>query len=150
LTYLPGDIGARWQALADKGAQTQRLYGAGSTKNPNYSDVLYVEELIGSDTVNTIPPATFEAFRDRGRPRASLQEHLEEAHDTGNTPAGQHLNAGCATDKLAEGVQLFIDAFDKQCRGEKREAVLDIDLNRLTYHLPSDLNASVWASLKDW
>jgi len=63
------------------------------TRDPNYSDVLYVE-LIGSDTVN-IPPATFEAFRDRGRPRASLQEHLEEAHDTIKPPAGQHLNAGC-------------------------------------------------------
>jgi len=60
-------------------------------KNPNHSDR---EELIGSDTVNTIPPATFEAFRDRGRPRASLQEHLEEAHAWKHS-RGQHLNAGC-------------------------------------------------------
>ena len=63
----------RWQALADRGAQTQRLLWASTgTKNPNYRDVVYVEELIGPDTVNTIPPATFDAFRDHGRPRASL------------------------------------------------------------------------------
>ena len=63
----------RWQALADRGAQTQRLLWASTgTKDPNYRDVIYVEELIGPDTVNTIPPATLEAFRDHGRPRASL------------------------------------------------------------------------------
>ena len=146
--------GARWQALADKGAQTQRLLWASTgTKNPNYSDVLYVEELIGSDTVNTIPPATFEAFRDRGRPRASLQEHLEEAHDTMETLQRVKISMQDVTDKLlAEGVQLFIDAFDKLLSAveKKRETFLDIDLNRLTYHLPSDFNARVWASLKDW
>src|SRR6266446_1853352 len=57
--------GPRWKALASKGAQTQRLLWAStSTKNPKYRDVLYVEELIGADTVDTIPPATFDAFRD--------------------------------------------------------------------------------------
>src|SRR5207245_4409670 len=57
--------GPRWQALAARGAQTQRLLWAStSTKNANYRDVVYVEELIGKDTVNTIPPATFDAFRD--------------------------------------------------------------------------------------
>ena len=81
--------GARWQALAGKGAQTQRLLWAStSTKNPAYRDVMYVEELIGPDTVNTVPPATFDAFRDHGRPRASLEEDLEEAHDTMETLAG--------------------------------------------------------------
>ena len=71
--------GRRWQALADQGAQTQRLLGQHGTKNPNYRDVLYVEELIGPDTVNTMPPATFAAFRDHGRPRASLAEDVESA-----------------------------------------------------------------------
>ena len=62
---------ARWKALAAKGAQTQRvLWASTSTKNPAYRDVLYVEELIGPDTVNTIPPATLDAFRDHGKPRA--------------------------------------------------------------------------------
>src|SRR5580704_6916209 len=60
--------GDRWKALAAKGAQTQRvLWASTSTKNPNYRDVLYVEELIGPDTVNTIPPATLDAFRDHGQ-----------------------------------------------------------------------------------
>jgi len=77
-------------------------------------------ELIGSDTVNTIPPATFEAFRDRGRPRAAFRSILKGARHHGNS-AGQHLNAGCH-DKLAEGVQLFIDAFDKLLSAVEKSA----------------------------
>src|SRR5205807_6527168 len=70
----------RWKALAAKGAQTQRLLWAStSTKNPKYRDVMYVEELIGPDTIDTIPPATFDAFRDHGRVRASLSENVDEA-----------------------------------------------------------------------
>src|SRR5205823_13327827 len=65
----------RWQRLAQQGAQTQRLLWASTgTKNKAYSDVLYVDELIGPDTVNTMPPATMDAYRDHGRPRASLEE----------------------------------------------------------------------------
>jgi transaldolase/glucose-6-phosphate isomerase len=72
----------RWQALASRGAQTQRLLWASTgTKNPNYRDVVYIEELVGPDTVNTIPPATFDAFRDHGRARASLGEDVESACD---------------------------------------------------------------------
>ena len=64
--------GPRWQALAARGAQTQRvLWASTGTKNPRYRDVLYVEELIGPDTVNTVPPDTLSAFRDHGRPRAT-------------------------------------------------------------------------------
>src|SRR6266702_243116 len=75
--------GEAWKALASKGAQRQRLLWAStSTKNPNYRDVIYVEELIGSSTVNTIPPATFNAFREHGRLRASLTEDVENAADT--------------------------------------------------------------------
>src|SRR5207249_5973955 len=69
--------GPRWRALAARGAQTQRLVWAStSTKDANYRDVVYVEELIGKDAVNTIPPATVDAFRDHGRPRASLEANL--------------------------------------------------------------------------
>jgi len=76
----------RWRALASKGAQTQRLLWAStSTKNPAYRDVLYVEELIGPDTVNTMPAATLDAFRDHGRVRISLRESLEEAYDNRET-----------------------------------------------------------------
>ena len=100
--------GARWQALADRGAQTQRLLWAStSTKNPNYRDVLYVEELIGPDTVNTIPPATFDAFRDHGRPRASLTEDVEDAYDTMETLAEAGISMKKSPTSFSRGVQLF-------------------------------------------
>src|SRR5437867_816230 len=105
--------GARWQALAAKGAQTQRLLWAStSTKNPTYRDVLYVEELIGRDTVNTMPTVTFDAFRDHGRARASLEGHVEEAHDTLDTleRVGISLREAAET-LLTEAVKLFADPF---------------------------------------
>jgi len=72
--------GPRWEALAAKGAQTQRgLWASTSTKNPKYRDVIYVEELIGPDTVNTMPLATIDAFRDHGQPRNSLTEDVAGA-----------------------------------------------------------------------
>src|SRR5205823_5955114 len=105
----------RWTALAAKGAQTQRLLWAStSTKNPTYRDVIYVEELIGADTVDTVPAATFDAFRDHGRARASLEEHLEEAHDTIETLERVGIALQEVADKLlAEAVKLFVDPFDK-------------------------------------
>ena len=81
--------GERWQRLAQQGAQTQRLLWASTgTKNKAYSDVLYVEELIAADTVNTMPPATMDAFRDHGRLRASLEEDVAGAQrrDGGTRP----------------------------------------------------------------
>ena len=99
----------------ERGAQTQRLLWASTgTKNPAYRDVFYVEELIGPDTVNTIPPATLDAFRDHGRPRASLQENVEAAFDTMEMLAEAGISMKEVTDKLlADGVQLFADAFKK-------------------------------------
>src|ERR1700678_262264 len=106
--------GPKWDALAAKGAQTQRvLWASTSTKNPAYSDIYYVEELIGKDTVVTIPPATYDAFRDHGKPRNSLEENVEAAHQTmqGLEKAGISMKA--ATDKLTEdGVKQFAAAFD--------------------------------------
>ncbi len=116
LTYrkyqeLFGD--ARWKALAAKGAQTQRLLWAStSTKNPKYRDVLYVEELIGADTVDTIPPATFEAFRDHGKLRKSLTENVEEAATQMQDLEKAGISMKEVTDKLlVDGVKLFADAF---------------------------------------
>jgi transaldolase / glucose-6-phosphate isomerase len=105
----------RWKALAAKGAQTQRvLWASTSTKNPAYRDVLYVEELIGPDTVDTIPPATLDAFRDHGKPRASLTEDLAAAHRTMETAAKVGISMKEVTDKLTDdGVRLFAEAFDK-------------------------------------
>jgi transaldolase / glucose-6-phosphate isomerase len=105
----------RWKKLAAKGAQTQRvLWASTSTKNPNYRDVMYVEELIGPDTVDTIPPATFDAFRDHGHPRASLTEDVESANRIMATLARLGISIKEVTDKLTDdGVRLFAEAFDK-------------------------------------
>jgi transaldolase / glucose-6-phosphate isomerase len=107
--------GARWEPLAARGARKQRvLWASTSTKNPNYRDVMYVEELIGADTVNTMPPATLEAFRDHGRLRASLEEDLESAHDTMEILGQVGISMKAVTDKLLdEGVRLFAEPFDK-------------------------------------
>ena len=105
--------GARWKALAAKGAQTQRLLWAStSTKNPKYRDVLYVEELIGADTVDTIPPATFDAFRDHGKLRNSLTENLAGANKTMADLEAAGISMKEVTDKLlTDAVKLFQDPF---------------------------------------
>ena len=105
--------GSRWKALAVKGAQTQRLLWAStSTKNPKYRDVMYVEELIGPDTVDTIPPATFDAFRDHGHVRRSLTENVEEAAKIMASLEKAGISMKEATEKLVvDGVRLFADAF---------------------------------------
>jgi len=113
--YLEMKKGPRFQALARKGAMPQRLlWGSTSTKNPKYRDVIYVEELIGAETVNTMPPATFDAFKDHGVVKPTLAadaagatKTLEELEKTGLSLKG-------TTDQLlADGVKLFKDAFDK-------------------------------------
>jgi transaldolase / glucose-6-phosphate isomerase len=107
--------GPRWQALASRGATTQRvLWASTGTKNPAYSDILYVEELIGPDTVDTIPPATLDAFRDHGKPRSSLEENVEAARKTMTDLPRAGISMKAITDQLTEdGVKLFADAFDK-------------------------------------
>lgn len=112
----------RWKKLVAKGAQTQRvLWASTSTKNPNYSDILYVEHLIGQDTVNTLPPATLDAFRDHGRARATLTEGLESADQIMNTVAQLGISIDEVTDKLTDdGVKLFADAFDKLLEAVKK------------------------------
>ena len=107
--------GPRWEALAGKGGQTQRvLWASTSTKNPAYRDVMYVEELIGSDTVDTMPPATIEAFRDHGQLRNSLTENVPAAQKVMDDLAKAGISIKEVTDKLtADGVKLFADAFRK-------------------------------------
>ena len=106
---------SEWQALAARNARTQRLLWASTgTKNPAYSDVLYVEELIGRDTVNTMPPATLEAFREHGRLRPSLTEDLEGAARVMASLDALGVSMARVTEQLlAEGIKLFADAFDK-------------------------------------
>ena len=105
--------GSRWKALADKGAKTQRvLWASTGTKNPSYSDVLYVDELIGPDTVNTIPPATLDAFRDHGKARRTLDEGLEQADAVMRKLEQSGISMKAVTDQLVdEGVKSFEDSF---------------------------------------
>jgi transaldolase / glucose-6-phosphate isomerase len=105
--------GPRWEALASKGAQTQRvLWASTSTKNPAYRDVMYVEELIGADTVDTMPPATVDAFRDHGRLRNSLVEDVAGAQKVMDDLAKAGVSIKEVTTRLtADGVKLFADAF---------------------------------------
>jgi transaldolase len=105
--------GARWKALASKGAQVQRLLWAStSVKNKKYRDVMYVEELIGADTVDTIPPATFDAFRDHGKLRKSLTENVDDAAKVMGNLEKAGISMKEVTEKLVvDGVKLFADAF---------------------------------------
>ncbi|CAH2599926.1 Transaldolase 2 [Rhodovastum atsumiense] len=105
--------GPRWRAL--RGAMPQRLLWASTgVKDKAYRDVMYVEELIGPDTVNTMPPATLDAFRDHGRPRASLVEGVEEAREVLATAERLGLDLDAATENLVvDGVRQFIDAADR-------------------------------------
>ena len=107
--------GPRWEVLAAKGAQTQRvLWASTSTKNPKLRDVLYIEELIGKETVNTIPPATYDAFRDHGVPRASLTEDVEGARTVmANLEASGISIETVTADLVIAGVKQFEDAFTK-------------------------------------
>jgi transaldolase / glucose-6-phosphate isomerase len=107
--------GPRWEALRAKGARTQRLLWASTgTKNSEYSDVLYVEELIGSDTINTMPLATMDVFRDHGKLRASLEENLRGARQVMGTLDRLGISIDQVTAKvLDEGIGLFTDAMNK-------------------------------------
>src|SRR3981189_1438702 len=137
----------RWQRLAQQGGQTQRLLWASTgTKNKAYSDVLYVEELIGPDTVNTMPPATMEAFRDHGRPRMSLEEDVPAAEAAMSALAKAGISIDEITARLVEdGVRLFAEAADNLYAAvqKKRRTVLGGKLNAMTYKLPQDLNEAL-------
>ncbi|GJE28922.1 bifunctional transaldolase/phosoglucose isomerase [Methylobacterium organophilum] len=146
--------GERWEALAAKGAKAQRLLWASTgTKNKAYSDVLYVEELIGPDTVNTMPPATMDAFRDHGKARATLEEGIPEAEAVmvRLTHAGIDIEE-VARQLVEEGVQLFVDAADKLLGAvsDKRAALLGSRLDSQALVLPEPLQAATDKALESW
>jgi transaldolase len=120
--------GPRWQALTAKGATLQRpLWGSTSTKNPRYPDVMYVDELIGPHTVNTMPPATIEAFRDHGKLGPTLEQDLDGARDTFRRLAEVGIDLDAVTRKLQEdGVVAFAKSYDELMEAieRKRAAVL--------------------------
>lgn len=105
---------ARFDALRKAGAQTQRLLWASTgTKNPKYSDVMYVDTLIGLDTVNTLPPATFNAFKDHGRAQSTLAQGMDDAAALLRSLQPLGINLTAVTDQLeSEGVKLFADSFN--------------------------------------
>ena len=152
--YLKIFSGPRWDALAKKGAQTQRvLWASTSTKNPNYRDVLYVEEMIGKDTVNTIPPATLDAFRDHGKLRNSLTENIEAAQETMDSLPKAGISMKEVTDKLTkDGVKLFADAFDQLLAAVEKSSKSGITprVSKQACTLPQDLAASVKTATDDW
>jgi transaldolase len=111
--------GPRWEPLAAKGASPQRcLWASTSTKNPEYRDVMYVEELIGPETVNTMPRETIEAFQDHGEVRLTLERGLDEAHQLLAELAAAGVDYDDVTRVLEdEGVQKFADSFDELLEG---------------------------------
>lgn len=118
----------RFRALEEKGARVQRpLWASTGTKNPNYSDVLYVESLIGPQTVNTVPPATFKAFRDHGRVRLTLEEDIEGARRTIATLAEVGISLADVTAQVLDaGVKLFVEPFEKLVAAIEQQRVASI------------------------
>jgi transaldolase/glucose-6-phosphate isomerase len=120
--------GKKWEKLTKKGAKVQKvLWASTSTKNPEYSDVLYVEEIIGPQTINTLPPITLNAFRDHGKLKSTLEESLGEAKKTLTQLDELGINLGSLAEKLqVDGVGSFAESIDKlySTLDQKRHAVL--------------------------
>jgi transaldolase / glucose-6-phosphate isomerase len=128
---------SEFQSLKAEGANVQRLLWASTgTKNPKYPDTYYVDNLIGPDTVNTMPEATFAAFRDHGKVQHTIQQGLEDAKITMQRLAEAGISMESVTDRLLQdGTQLFVEAFD-QLMGvisRKRASVLGPKLDRVIY-----------------
>ena len=116
--------GERWGALAAKGAVPQYcLWASTSTKNPEYRDVLYVEELLGPDTVDTMPQETIEAFQDHGHVEPRLERGLDEAHEVFEQIAAAGVDYDDVVATLErEGVEKFADSFDELIAGIEASA----------------------------
>jgi transaldolase/glucose-6-phosphate isomerase len=146
--------GPRWTALAACGAHPQRLLWAStSAKDPRFRDVLYVESLIGPDTVDTIPPATLDAFRDHGKADSRLEDNIDDARQVMATLARADISIDeLTTQLLYDGVKAFSAAFDTLMASveTKRAGVLKSALDRMTYRLPAPLDAEVREILVDW
>src|SRR6202790_3289796 len=146
--------GARWDKLKARGAKPQRLLWASTgTKNKDYSDVLYVEELIGPNTINTMPPATLEAFRDHGQPRDSLEENIEDARRVLAELEQSGISLDAITAELVrDGVKLFADAADKLygAVAHKRAAVLGGGIDRQHLAVGGSIDKALEKGTEDW
>jgi len=143
----------RWQALAAKGAMPQRLLWASTgVKDPAYPDTLYVDTLIGPDTVNTMPPKTMDAFRDHGSVTDTLTDDLDQARHVLEEAERLGLKLGDVTTGLVSaGVTLFADAADDLLGAvaEKRATFLGDRLNAIEATLPKPLQDAVDARLEE-
>ncbi|MGY4421418.1 transaldolase [Bradyrhizobium sp. JR6.1] len=146
--------GPRWDKLTAKGAKPQRLLWASTgTKNKDYSDVLYVEELIGPDTVNTVPPATLDAFRDHGKVRDSLEENVEDARHVLEELEKSGISLDAITEELVkDGVKLFADAADKLygAVAHKRATSLGGGIDHQKLALGAGIEKAVEKSTEEW
>jgi transaldolase/glucose-6-phosphate isomerase len=147
--------GPRWKALAARGAMPQRLLWASTgTKNKRYSDVLYVDELIGPDTVNTAPPQTIDAFRDHGKVAPTLRADLDGARATLETLASLDISLDDITRQLTDqAVDLFADAFDTLLAAaeRKRKALLGkAGPNPMSWSLSKEQESALKATLEEW
>ncbi|MDT5269171.1 MAG: transaldolase / glucose-6-phosphate isomerase, partial [Acidobacteriota bacterium] len=144
--------GPRFAELKAKGAQVQRcLWASTGTKNPNYSDVLYVDNLIGPETVNTVPPATYTAIRDHGRVELSLEEGLDECRALIEQLAEVGIDLKAVTEKLQrDGLSAFVSSFDTLA--ESIEAKRDTLLSGINERLSASLGKyadAVSAAIKE-
>ncbi len=148
--------GERWEKLARRGARVQRpLWASTGTKNPKYSDVLYVEELVGPDTINTMPPATMNAFRDHGRVRGdAVMENVNEAEAQLAALKKLGIDLHQVTEKIQEdGVVAFVESLDKLLESleQKRCTILGQVTDRQTmqlggYQKPVEQRLNAWKS----
>ncbi|MBN8545310.1 MAG: bifunctional transaldolase/phosoglucose isomerase [Ignavibacteria bacterium] len=142
--------GERWGKLSESGAMPQRvLWASTGTKNPAYSDVLYVDELIGSPTVNTMPPATIDSFLDHGKLEITLDKGVEEAEAQVAALAGAGVDLAAITDKLqTDGVRLFAESFDSLLGSvEKKSLAILREGNTVNFH-PTVLADSLASGMK--
>ncbi|MBZ0198689.1 MAG: bifunctional transaldolase/phosoglucose isomerase [Ignavibacteriaceae bacterium] len=141
----------RFKKLEDIGAQKQRLLWAStSTKNPSYLDILYVEELIGTDTVNTVPPSTLDAYKDHGKPEVRIENDINTAASNMNKLEEAGINFEAVTDKLLkDGVKLFADAFVDLLAGVEKKKDLFLSLSP-DVNINPELKKKVEARLKSW
>ena len=145
--------GDRWNQLAAKGAKTQRvLWASTGTKNPKYSDVLYLDSLIGPETVNTVPPATLDAFRDHGNAAVTLTQGLADADATMDALAKAGISMKQVTDDLlVDGVRLFKESFEQLLSAiEQQTAQVSSKIEAVRYSLPDADRKAVDETLDDW
>ncbi len=143
--------GARWQALESKGARPQRLLWAStSTKDPKYPDVMYIDELVGAHTVNTMPPTTAVAFRDHGRVRNAIMEDVEGAERRLGELESLGISLDRITDQLlGEGLDAFSKSYDEMLV-TIRTAIASPRVVNQSLNLPDALSKAVDETISDW